>query len=218
MDVAEAYQKLQEIDASDIKKIGTAPKPVQYGVLAALVVAILAAMGWFLVKPAYGQYQEAVEKEQELREKFKRRQSKAAQLEAYKKQQKRLEESLAGKLEQLPTETDLESLLVDLSQTSIAAGLTVNYFEPGNEIKKEFYAEYPIELRVSGSYHEFGKFVSGLAALSRIVTLHDIQIGSKSANGSQNGEGSPQLKMTLTAKAYRYLEEASQNGSGSGTN
>jgi type IV pilus assembly protein PilO len=122
-------------------------------------------------------------------------------------------------LRQLPDETDMESLLVDLSQTSVAAGLEVEYFKPGSERKLEFYAEYPIELRVSGTYHEFGKFVSGLAALPRIVTLHDIEIepsGGDGGNGEGSGAaGSKDLDMTLTAKTYRYLtdeEQASGNG------
>jgi type IV pilus assembly protein PilO len=213
MDLSEAYQKLQEIDVNDLKRIGTAPTPVRMGALGVLAVAILAGIGWFFVTPAMDDLDQARQQEQDLREKFKVRQSKAAQLDAYKEQQKRLEESLAGKIDQLPTETELESLLVDLSQTSIAAGLTVNYFEPGNERMQEFYAEYPIELRVSGSYHEFGQFVSGLASLSRIVTLHNIEItGGDSSDDARNQRaGSPRLSMTLTAKTYRYVEEGSRS-------
>ncbi len=215
MDVSEAYQKLQELDVSDIKRLGTAPMPVRIGALVALAAAIIAGMGWFLVKPAMADLEDAQSKEQDLRQKFKNMQSKAAQLDAYKEQKRKLEESLAGKLDQLPTETELEDLLVDLSQTSIAAGLTVNYFEPGSERKQEFYAEYPIELRVSGKYHEFGKFVSGLASLPRIVTLHDISV--ETAGGDNNGlpRGSPDLRMTLTAKTYRYLGDDADSGGGS---
>jgi len=122
-----------------------------------------------------------------------------------------MEESFGAMLRQLPDETDMESLLVDLSQTSVAAGLDVKYFEPGNERQQEFYAEYPIELRVAGTYHEFGNFVSGLASLPRIVTLHDIAI-KPSGNGNATGQN-VDLSMQLEAKTYRYLEDG---GGGSG--
>lgn len=202
MDVKEAIGKLNNLDIQDLRKIGTAPKPVQIFVLVLLFAAIVGAAGWFLVKPALTELEQAEAREQELRSQFKSMQSKAAQLEAYREQLAKMEEEFGAMLRQLPDETDMESLLIDLSQTSVAAGLEVNFFKPGNEQKKEFYAEYPIELRVSGSYHEFGDFVSGLAALPRIVTLHNIRI---SPGGG--GEEGTNLGMTLTAKTYRYIEE-----------
>ncbi len=225
MDIREFYRRLQQIDLNDIrsldvndlKKIGTAPRPIQYSAMLVLALAILAGMGWFLVKPALSDLENAEQKEEELRSKFKTMQSKAAQLDAYKAQLRKMRESFGSMLRQLPGETDMESLLVDLSQTSVAAGLTVRYFEPGSELKKDFYAEYPIELRVSGSYHQFGRFVSGLASLPRIVTLHDIKISP--GGGNQSDEASPgfsQLDMTLTAKTYRYLQ--ADNGSSGGGN
>lgn len=212
MDVGEAIQKLNNLDVNDLKKIGTAPKPIQYLVIALIMAAIVAGMGWFLVKPALADLEQAEQREQELRGQFETMQSKAARLDAYKEQLDEMERSFGAMLRQLPDETDMESLLVDLSQTSVAAGLEVRYFKPGNESKLEFYAEYPIELRVTGSYHEFGKFVSGLAALPRIVTLHDIEIATGGGGGGGNGdsEGQPDLNMTLTAKTYRYLTEEEQ--------
>jgi len=210
MDVGEALGKLSELDVQDLKKIGTAPKPAQWGAIALIAVAIIAAMGWFLVKPALADLDKAERHEQELRGQFESMQSKAAKLDQYKKQLSEMQESFGALLRQLPDETDMESLLVDLSQTSVAAGLEVEFFKPGSERKLEFYAEYPITLKVSGSYHEFGKFVSGLAALPRIVTLHDIKITP--ASGSK--DGSTDLSMTLTAKTYRYLEEGESGGNG----
>ena len=209
MDLGEAYQKLNNLDVQDLRKIGTAPKPVQILVIVLLAAAILGAIGWFVVKPQLAELERAEREEQELRDEFKVKQSRAANLDAYKKQLAQMEESFGAMLRQLPGETDMESLLVDLSQTSVAAGLEVRYFEPGTEIKKEFYAEYPIELQVSGTYHEFGNFVSGLASLPRIVTLHDIAIEpSGGGDGSAPGSGSNvDLGMTLTAKTYRYLEQ-----------
>jgi len=214
MDVKEAFEKLNNLDIQDLKKIGTAPKAAQVAVIALLCVAIVAAMGWFMVKPALADLHKAERQENDLRHQFEIMQSKAANLDAYRKQLDEMKESFGAMLRQLPDETDMESLLIDLSQTSVAAGLEVEYFKPGNEHKLEFYAEYPIELRVTGTYHEFGKFVSGLAALPRIVTLHDIEITPASKKGG-NGKGAAsgdELNMTLTAKTYRYLKEGESGG------
>ncbi len=197
MDVNEAIAKLNNLDIQDLKKIGTAPKPVQVFVQMLLFAAILGAAGWFLVKPAFEELEEAEATEEELRSDLRIKQSKASMLDAYREQLAEMEESFGAMLRQLPDETDMESLLIDLSQTSLAAGLEVNYFKPGSEQRREFYAEYPIQLRASGGYHEFGDFVSGLAALPRIVTLHDISI---SPSGGE-------LNMTVTARTYRYLDE-----------
>ncbi len=211
MDVGEAVQKLNNLDVQDLRKIGTAPKPVQIAVILLLVIAIIGAIGWFVVRPQFETLEKEERTEQELRETFEEKQSRAANLEAYKEQLAQMEESFGAMLRQLPDETDMESLLVDLSQTSVAAGLEVKYFEPGNERQQEFYAEYPIELRVAGTYHEFGDFVSGLASLPRIVTLHDIAI-QPSDNDNDTGEN-VDLSMQLEAKTYRYLEEG---GGGNG--
>jgi len=212
MDVSEAIQKLNNLDVEDLKKIGTAPQPVKLAVIALLGIAIIAAMGWFLVKPGFEALEKAERKEQELRQQFEIVQKKAASLPAYKAQLAEMEESFGALLRQLPNETDMESLLIDLSQTSVAAGLDVEYFKPGREQKLEFYAEHPIELRVTGTYHEFGRFVSGLAALPRIVTLHDIDITPTGDEDKEATAGSAELIMELTAKTYRYLsdEEAAE--------
>jgi type IV pilus assembly protein PilO len=218
MDVNEAFQKLNNLDVEDLKKIGTAPKPVKLVVIALLGVVIIAAMGWFLVKPEIEAKERAERKEQELRDQFEIVQKKAASLPAYRAQLAEMEESFGALLRQLPNETDMESLLIDLSQTSVAAGLDVEYFKPGQEQKLEFYAEHPIDLRVTGTYHEFGRFVSGLAALPRIVTLHNIQITPTGGKDEEATAGSAELDMALTAKTYRYLsdEEAAAASGGDG--
>lgn len=207
MDVNEAFQKLNNLDVEDLKKIGTAPQPVKLVVIALLAVVIVAAMGWFLVKPELEAKERAERKEQELRDQFEIVQKKAASLPAYRAQLAEMEESFGALLRQLPNETDMESLLIDLSQTSVAAGLDVEYFKPGQEQKLEFYAEHPIDLRVTGTYHEFGRFVSGLAALPRIVTLHNIQITPTGGQDDEATAGSAELNMELTAKTYRYLSD-----------
>ena len=122
----------------------------------------------------------------------------------YKQQLADIEKSFGALLRQLPSKTEVPNLLVDISQTGLAAALEEKLFQPGQEVKKDFYAELPIKIQLTGSYHEFGAFVSGIAALPRIVTLHDIQITPISKDKSAAYD---QLQLDLTAKTYRYLDD-----------
>jgi type IV pilus assembly protein PilO len=140
--------------------------------------------------------------ERTLRDEFRNKHAKAVNLEVYKQQLKDIERSFGALLRQLPGKTEVPNLLVDISQTGLAAGLEEKLFQPAPEQKKDFYAELPIKIRLSGSYHEFGEFVSGIAALPRIVTLHDIEIKPVDAKSSYDT-----LMLDLTAKTYRYLDE-----------
>jgi type IV pilus assembly protein PilO len=114
-----------------------------------------------------------------------------------------MKESFGAMLRQLPNKTEVAELLVDISQTGLASGLEFELFKPQAEVPKEFYAELPISIRVKGSYHEFGNFVSGVAALPRIVTVHDVNI-----EPDKDGE----LTMDILAKTYRYMDEDEQGG------
>lgn len=201
MDLQELMDQLNNLDAEDLKKIGSAPKPVKIFVLILLAIVIMAAGGWFVVKPEFKKLDKFKKQEITLRQEFDAVQGKAANLEAYKQQLAEMRKSFGALLRQLPDNIDIESLLIDLSQTSVAAGMEVKNFKPSKEEPKEFYSEYPIELSVVGKYHEFGKFVSGLAALPRIVTLQDIDI--KPVGPTDPGR----LAMDLKAVTYRYLEE-----------
>jgi len=145
--------------------------------------------------------QRRVAEEQALREQFRNKHSKAVNLEVYKQQLKDIERSFGALLRQLPGKTEVPNLLVDISQTGLSAGLEEKLFQPETEQKRDFYAELPIKIRLSGSYHQFGEFVSGIAALPRIVTLHDIDIKP------ENKDAYDQLTLELTAKTYRYLDE-----------
>ena len=141
---------------------------------------------------------------------FDEKQRKAANLEAYRQQLAEIERTFGAMLRQLPGKTEVPSLLVDISQTGLAAGLQERLFQPGTETRKDFYAELPIKIQLTGGYHEFGLFVSGIAALPRIVTLHDIEITrSGRANSGRKGAPAPsdELTLNLTAKTYRYLDE-----------
>lgn len=189
-------------DPEAYKKIGTAPLPIRIGALILLVVLILAGGTWKFVMPAFDQIEELERKEQDLKKTFEEQSRKAANLEAYQEQLAEMERSFGTMLRQLPNTTEVESLLVDLSQTSAANNLKVDYFKPTGEVAKEFYAEYPIDMRVYGQYHELAKFVSDVAALPRIVTLHNITI-------RPTGESSEkELVMEMIAKTYRYLDGA----------
>ena len=136
-----------------------------------------------------------------LRSEFKTKHAKAVNLVVYKQQLQDIERSFGALLRQLPGKTEVPSLLVDISQTGQSAGLSQKLFQPQPEVKKDFYAEQPIKIRLTGSYHQFGEFVSGIAALPRIVTLHDIEIKTDSRDAYD------QLQLDVTAKTYRYLDD-----------
>jgi type IV pilus assembly protein PilO len=132
---------------------------------------------------------------------FETKAKQAVNLEAYEKQLEEMRESFGAMLRQLPNKTEVADLLVDVSQTGLASGLEFRLFQPRAEIPREFYAELPISIQVIGNYHEFGEFISGVAALPRIVTAHDVSIVKSGKDGNSL------LKMVLTAKTYRYLDE-----------
>lgn len=209
MDIGQAFSDLQGLEPSDLKKIGSAPLAARTFVLALGFVAIVGFGIWSMVLPKFNDLDRIAGKENNLKTLFDTTQAKAANREAYVEQLSEMKRTFNVMLRQLPNKTDIESLLIDLSQTSVAAGLEVEYFKPESEIAREFYVEYPIKISVTGNYHQFGNFVSGLASLPRIVTLHNIAI--QPAGGTQQTSRSKKsqqkLKMDLTATTYRYLKD-----------
>lgn len=192
---------MKDIDLSelDLGSIGSWPTAVKAGVIIVLCIAVL-ALGYFLhIKDMQHKLENTQQEEVRLKSDFEIKQAKAANLDAYKKQMKEMEASFGTMLRQLPSKTEVEDLLVDISQTGLASGIEFDLFKPGSERFIEFYAELPITIKMRGSYHEFGDFVSGVAALPRIVTLHNINI-VRTGN-------SDELVMDVTAKTYRYLDE-----------
>jgi type IV pilus assembly protein PilO len=191
---------LSNIDVNDIKKIGSAPAAVK-AIIIVLICLVVAGAGIFFHTTKQLEELEKKEKEEtSLRKTFDEKQSKAANLEAYSQQLDEMKKSFGALLRQLPNKTEIESLLTDISQTGIASGLEIDYFKPEGLAPKEFYAEFPIKLRVTGRYHQFGQFVSGVAALPRIVTMRNISI--KKAEDS-----AVLLEMEVTAVTYQYLDE-----------
>lgn len=193
----------------DFENIGNAPRSVKLGVYAVLFVAIIAAGIYFDTMKQLDELEGFERKEVELKNEFEAKAKKAAQLELYKEQLAEMEVSFGALLRQLPETTEVESLLVDVSQTGLASGLEIKKFKPSEEEKKGFYAELPIELQVSGSFHQLAEFVSGIAALPRIVTIHDMNLSPFAEEGEQEASGE-RLEMSAIAKTYRYLQEDEQ--------
>jgi type IV pilus assembly protein PilO len=196
---------LDELRSLDPRDPGRWPFAARAIAVAACFVVVAFALVWFFVWQArMPELQQRETEEQQLRNEFHTKHAKAVNLAVYKQQLTDIEKSFGALLRQLPSRTEVPNLLVDISQTGLAAALEEKLFQPGQEVKKDFYAELPIHIQLTGSYHEFGAFVSGIAALPRIVTLHDIQITPISKEKSAPFD---QLQLDLTAKTYRYLDD-----------
>jgi len=197
--------RLEDLDINDLKKIGTAPLPIKIAIIITLCIA-LGVAGYFLdTTKQTAELEKAAAEEKNLRNIFTGKQAKAANLEAYKQQLEEMRTSFGTLLRQLPNETEIETLLTDISQTGISSGLEIDYFKPEGLRPKEFYSEYPIKLKVTGRYHEFAEFISGVAALPRIVTVQNISISP-----SKDKDDGVKLTMELTAITYQYLDESEQ--------
>lgn len=195
---------VEELKSLDPNDPGRWPLSVRAGCVVVCFVVLATALFWYLVyreqKPLLDQ---ARALETQKRGEFKSKHSKAVNLEVYQQQLADIERSFGALLRQLPGKTEVPSLLVDISQVGVGAGLEEKLFQPAaDEIKKDFYAELPIKIRLTGSYHQMGEFVSGIAALPRIVTLDGISIKP------ENKDAYDVLSLELTAKTYRYLDDA----------
>ena len=194
---------LDDLKSLDPNDPGRWPLPVRAGAVVLCFVVLSAVLFYFFVwsdqKPRLDQ---ATAEEIELRNTFQTKHSKAVNLAVYQQQLADIERSFGALLRQLPGRTEVPSLLVDISQVGVGAGLEEKLFQPANEVKKDFYAELPIKIRLTGSYHQMGEFVSGIAALPRIVTLHDIKIKPDTKDAYDV------LSFELTAKTFRYLDDA----------
>jgi type IV pilus assembly protein PilO len=200
---------IEQLRTLDPRDVGRWPLAVR-AFFVALIFVVCAGFAWYMFvwnddRPIL---QKAEADELDLRNQFESKQQRAANLDAYKAQLGEMERSFGAMLRQLPGKTEVPNLLVDISQTGLAAGLQEKLFQPAGEQSKGFYAELPIKIRLVGSYHEFGTFVSGIAALPRIVTLHDIQITPMSDKVGAYDH----LTMDVTAKTYRYIEDEGGGG------
>lgn len=191
---------LSQINELDFENLATWPLPAKIVLVTAMCAVLLGAGYWFKTRDQLKELDALQLQETELKQVFEFKQEKAANLEAYKLQLEEMKQIYGAMLRQLPSKTEMPELLVDVSQSALASGLETELFQPGAEILKDFFAEQPIALRMTGDYHSFGTFISTVAALPRIVilTLHDISL-RPSATGDLIMEG--------TAKTYRYMEE-----------
>ena len=186
--------------------IGNAPAGVKAGVFITIFVLIIGGGIYLDTQNQLQTLEKHERKEFELIDEFKVKAGRAAKLELYKEQLAEMEASFGALLRQLPESTEVESLLVDVSQTGLAAGLEIKKFKPSAEEKKGFYAELPITLEVSGSFHQLATFISGIAALPRIVTISEMKLEPF----EKDEKNSAKLRMSATAKTYRYLQEDEQ--------
>lgn len=206
MAIQDQLKELQEVDFNNLdpNNIGMWPMPLKVIVL---IIAFAAACGagyYFMVMPLLADQERLARQEQTLRSEFEQKAGQAANLEELKQQRVEMEESFGALLRQLPSDTEVPGLLEDITLTGLDAGLKFQSIQLQPERRQEFYIELPISITVEGLYHNMGAFVSGVANLSRIVTLHDFQISPAGRNQS-----SGELIMRIEARTYRYLDSGS---------
>ncbi len=189
---------LEEINW-DFKEAGNWPFGIRVVTIALASLLLIGICVYYDTLDQLDSLEKVAKKEITLKEEFEQKQGEAVNLKAYKQQLNDMERQLGTMLQQLPNKTQIADLLVDVSQAGLASGLEFSLFQPLDEVRKDFYAEKPIKLSVVGGYHEFGEFVSNLAALPRIVTLHDVSLGLSGQDGG--------MTMSATAKTYRYLDD-----------
>lgn len=195
--------QIRELDPNDP---GRWPLAFRAGAIGLIFLLATVAMAYFLAwKPKKPELDAARAEEQSLLVTLEQKARKAANLDAYKAQLAEMEQSFGAMLRKLPNKTEVPNLLTDISQQGSGAGLEQRLFQPSQQVTKDFYAELPIKMRLTGTYHSIGAFVSGIAALPRIVTLHDVEITSTAKD-----RGLDQLQLDVTAKTYRYLDDEEQ--------
>jgi type IV pilus assembly protein PilO len=190
---------LDQLKNIDINDLSSLPLPVKLVGILLICLTILAAGYWFWIADALEEKAQAQQKEEQLRETYLNKKLQALNIDIYRQQMEEMERTFGSLLRQLPNTTEVPDLLVDITQAGLGHGLEFTLFRPEREQPKDFYAELPISLQVSGTYHELAQFISDVAALPRIVTFGDITLTAGNTN---------QLTMVATARTYRYLDSA----------
>ena len=202
--------KISDFQGFQFDRAGSAPLGVKLTIAGILFVVIVVGAYFLKVTEKREELRQAEAQEAELLQTFEFKQGKVVNLDAYKAQLEEMREMLRQMLRQLPSKTEMPDLLIDISQTALSTGIDNQKFEPGTEVVKEFYAEKPISLRMVGTYHQFGQFVSGVASLPRVVilTMHDISLKPQTKDNA-NAEVTPGGLLVLegTVKTYRYVAE-----------
>ena len=211
-DLVESLQNFDMDQLNDVNNIGSWPIAVK--VIIWILAFVLALVGGYFghITGMQGELAKAQHQESSLRQEYKTKYAQAAHLDAYKKQQKEMKESFDAILRQLPSDTEIPGLIEDITLVGLKNGLAFSSIDLQPEQTHEFYIEKPIKIVVTGTYHDLGMFVSDVADLSRIVTLHDFTIvpaggqAKKASQGQDQGEGL--LKMVIQAKTYRYKAQS----------
>lgn len=193
---------INNLQPEDIKKIGSAPLPVRLAVIVLLAIVVAVGGYFLLIKDKVESWEKAEAEEIGLKQQFEAKQKKASNLEAYEAQMEEMKKTFGSMLKSLPDQAEVENLLVEISRAGSANNLKINKFSPAGERPKEFYAEYPINMELFGTYEELTGFVSDIASLQRIVTLHDFNI-KPTKDGSK-------INVKLNARTYRYLSDENQ--------
>lgn len=198
MNLSETLESLKNFDINDLdfNNAGIWPMPVKAIFLALVFALVLGGGYWFFIKDLYVQVERVAETEQELKEEYKEKAHRVANLDRYKEQMVEMEETFGALVRQLPSDTEVPGLLEDITNTALGSGLNMQEFALQDEVEKDFYVELPINIRVRGTYHELASFVSSVAGLPRIVTLHDFTISQSDNSGD--------LNMQMVARTYRY--------------
>ena len=201
---------LDDLRNLDRNNVGGWSKSVKI-FFATLIVAVILFLGWYLyIRDQQAELEQVRQKEVTLKKEFADKQAKAVNLEPYRKQLADMQEMLQTMLRQLPSKTEMPDLLNDITQAALGAGIETELFQPGPEAMKDFYAEKPIQLKMRGSYHQFGTFISNVASLPRVVilTMHDVSLRPAPApGGTKNAAPVGVLSLEGTVKTYRYLDD-----------
>ena len=199
MGVAESFENLKgfDINSLDFNDAGSWPGLIKAVCVALIIAGVLFGVYWFVIKDLNVQLEREKSREAELKQQFEIKAAQVSNLEDYKIQMVEIEETFGTLLKQLPSDTEVPGLLEDISSVGALAGLNFQSIDLKPEISKEFYIELPIDIKASGTYHDIAAFISGVAGLPRIVTLHDFSI-------NRVNSGNDQLEVEIVARTYRY--------------
>lgn len=209
MGFSDSMESLKGFDVNDLdfNNAGSWPAPIKVIVVILLFSALVFGGYWFLIKDQYAALDKAAAEEVTLKQKYETKAFKVANLEAYRQQMAEMKKTFGALLKQLPADTEVPGLLEDITNTGLGSGLDIESIKLKKESLKDFYVELPMDVTVQGDYHDIASFISGVASLPRIVTLHDFEIKPVQAKGAVE-QSSGFLKMRISAKTYRYSGEA----------
>lgn len=199
----DTMRSLREFDINDLDldNVGSWPYPIKLFIFVLILAAVIVGGYYYHIEDLQIALASEEKREEQLKKDFEKKAFQAANLDAYRRQLAEMEETFGALVSQLPSDTEVPGLLEDITNKGLLNGLTISSIDLQAERAKEFYIELPISIVASGSYHDLGAFVSGLASLPRIVTLHDFNI-SLPGSGDAN-----RLSMSIIAKTYRYRDE-----------